>query len=539
VIALALSLAIALVPLKGLLVGVGLALALALPLINPVFGVYLAVLSVPVQELVALPGGLSLTQAAVLLAVVAWGAHLLAGFSRQKSRVSTTDDGRPTTLLSSVVGGWWSHKPSVDVSRAVLVAWLLLLWALLLATSLSPYSRAEGLKETARWGGAFLVWLIAVTTLRRRWQVYGLAACLLAAPAADALIGLAQFAQGDGPPTFRIAADLPYVRAYGTIGQPNSFAGYMNMAWPLALALSILDFRFRILDLLRRRDAGSVILHFAFCILLFLVAGLLLGALLASFSRGAWLGAGVGVLGMAAALLVLTIRSRETGDGRSGAGDRRREPGYRSRSSVVGRRSSVVGRRSSVVGRRSLVVVTMIAATVGAAQLLPAPISARLASIGRSVGIFDASAVAVTPENFAVVERMAHLQAGWRMLRAHPLVGVGPGNFTPAYPDFALAPWYASRGHAHNFYLHIAAEAGALGLLAYLALLGALIRQAALALRRASGTVPRGIAVGCCGIIAAVAGHNLFENLHVLNMGIQLAGVWALLPAIGRLNVER
>jgi O-antigen ligase len=179
-----------------------------------------------------------------------------------------------------------------------------------------------------------------------------------------------------------------------------------------------------------------------------------------------------------------------------------------------------------------LVVVAVIAAIIGLAQVLPAPVAERLASIGRSVGIFDASRVVVTPENFAVVERMAHLQAGWRMLRAHPLAGVGPGNFTPAYPDFAVAPWYASRGHAHNFYLQIAAEAGALGLLAYLALIGALIRQAALALRRASGTVPRGIAVGCCGIIAAVAGHNLFENLHVLNMGIQLAGVWAILHAM-------
>ena len=44
----------------------------------------------------------------------------------------------------------------------------------------------------------------------------------------------------------------------------------------------------------------------------------------------------------------------------------------------------------------------------------------------------------------------------------------------------------------------------------------------------------RAAAVGCCGIIAAVAGHSLFENLHALNMGIQLAGVWALLTLLPR-----
>src|SRR5207244_4477150 len=73
----------------------------------------------------------------------------------------------------------------------------------------------------------------------RPWQAAGLVACLLLAPAADAAIGLAQFATGDGPSSFRIAAGSPFVRAYGTIGAPNSFAGYLNMAWPLALALAV------------------------------------------------------------------------------------------------------------------------------------------------------------------------------------------------------------------------------------------------------------------------------------------------------------
>jgi len=169
---------------------------------------------------------------------------------------------------------------------------------------------------------------------------------------------------------------------------------------------------------------------------------------------------------------------------------------------------------------------------LGGAGLLPQPIARRIASITRSVSIFDAGSVQVTDENFAVVERMAQIQAGWRMFAAHPLVGVGPGNYNAAYPDFAVVPWYASRGHAHNYYLHMAAEAGVAGALAYLALLAGVSYQGLAALRRANGTFRRSIVVGCCGIIAATAGHNLFENLHVLSMGIQIAAVWGLITVM-------
>ena len=117
--------------------------------------------------------------------------------------------------------------------------WGAFLWALLLALAFSPYSRAEAIKELLRWSEAFLIWLMVLALARRPWQIAGLIACLLLAPAAEALVGVAQFLTGNGPPSFRIAPTLPFVRAYGTIGQPNSFAGYMNMAWPLALALAV------------------------------------------------------------------------------------------------------------------------------------------------------------------------------------------------------------------------------------------------------------------------------------------------------------
>jgi hypothetical protein len=485
-----LALVIGLVPLPMVLGGIGLVLAFALPLLHPVFGVLLAVLSVPVQELVELPGGMSYTQAAVLLMVAAWGLSILA---RPERRIET--GGRLVWL------------------------WGGLLLALLLSAALTPFSRAEGLRETARWVVAFLVWLVAVDSLRSRWQVWGLVACLLAAPAACAAIGLAQFVSGDGPPAFRIAQDLPFVRAYGTIGQPNSFAGYLNMAWPLALALALgATFWRRPTRRVAREPGreGHELHEFArmrvnswnswlfsgwrrllVAASLWAISGVLVAGLAASFSRGAWLGAVCGLLAMGLAL---------------------------------GRRMALA--TGAVIAAGVLVL------ALGGTGMLPAPLAGRVASIGASLRLFDAGTAAVTPANFAAVERMAQIQAGWRMFRLRPLTGVGPGNFSVVYPEVAVGTWYASRGHAHNVYLHIAAEAGLVGLLAYLALIGGVVTQAVIAVRRTIGTELYPIAVGCCGMIGAVAGHNLFENLHVLNFGIQLAGVWAVLAALAG-DVER
>jgi O-antigen ligase len=176
----------------------------------------------------------------------------------------------------------------------------------------------------------------------------------------------------------------------------------------------------------------------------------------------------------------------------------------------------------------------------GSAGMLPDTLTNRVASIARNIRLFDVRSVQVTPENFAVVERMSHLQAAYAMVLHHPLTGVGAGNYTNAYEGserfravaYALHPWYTSQGHAHNSYLHIAAETGLGGLAAYLALLVLLGYQAWKTLRRVDHWFFCSVATGCCGIIGSVAVHNLFENLHVLNMGVQLGAVWGLLSVL-------
>jgi O-antigen ligase len=179
--------------------------------------------------------------------------------------------------------------------------------------------------------------------------------------------------------------------------------------------------------------------------------------------------------------------------------------------------------------------------------ILPASLERRVASITGNLRLFDVRDVSVNPENFAVVERMAHLQAAGNMVARHPLTGVGPGNFTTAYefggtatePPYFLHPWYTSRGHAHNYYVHIAAEDGLIGLAAFLVLLAATARQAWRALATAQGWLWRGVALGGASVVAAVATHDLFENLHALHLGLQLGAVWALLVLVERCSGTR
>src|SRR5690606_37253685 len=143
--------------------------------------------------------------------------------------------------------------------------------------------------------------------------------------------------------------------------------------------------------------------------------------------------------------------------------------------------------------------------------------------------LFDASNITITEDNFAAAERMAHWQAGWRMFADHPVAGVGGGNFNERYDEYFVREQFQfTRGHAHNFYIHTLAETGVVGLAAYLWLIGSMLVLTLLVIRRTSGGFERMLAIGAFGTIVSVGVHNVFENLHVLNLSIQLGAVWTL-----------
>lgn len=440
-------------------------IVVTLTIIEPAFGLYAAILSVPVQEVVHLPAGLTVTQAVVFLAFSTWMLQVLA-------------------------------HPERKLGLRLLAPWLLFLGVQVASIVFTPYSKIEGLLQFARWVASFLAFVLALGTITDRRRAWGLLIALLLGPAIAALIGLFQFVTASAPASFLILGGR-FARAYATFGKPNPFAGYLNMSWPLAVVLAgFFISAHRAAEnedenkeqRIKNKASSGLVLDSWFLVLIFTgFALLLLAGLFASYSRGGWIGAiaGAGVLAI-----------------------------------VAGRRTAALFGLVVIVG--------LLVGLLGASSLLPAALTDRLQTITDNLRIFDAGQVSVTPDNFAIVERMAHWQAGWRMFQANPLFGVGAGNFNVAYPDFFVAPWATSQGHAHNYYIHTLAEGGIFGLLSYLLLIGAMLREALRVRWRLHGTVWGMAAVGVCGIIAAVAGHNIFENLHVLNMGIQLSGVWAL-----------
>ncbi|GBL19107.1 hypothetical protein EMGBS3_08130 [Anaerolineaceae bacterium] len=252
----------------------------------------------------------------------------------------------------------------------------------------------------------------------------------------------------------------------------------MGLVWPLASALAV--------GLWQARQIRRHKLLSAACAMVALLAA---GALLASYSRGAWLGAGAA----AAVLLLGALRP---------------------------------------AGARPMLLLALLAALLlfAGRDLWPQWIVARVGSITQVFAGADVRGVVPTTENFAVVERLAHWQAGAEMAAAHPWLGVGLGNYAAAYPRYRLLRWPLALGHAHNFYLNLAAETGLPGLLIFVALLLAAALQALRALRAARGW-QRALALGLLAAGAHLATHSTVDNLIVNNVHLYLGCMLGMLAA--------
>jgi O-antigen ligase len=127
------------------------------------------------------------------------------------------------------------------------------------------------------------------------------------------------------------------------------------------------------------------------------------------------------------------------------------------------------------------------------------------------------------------------------MFLAHPLLGVGAGNYDAAYTRYAAPGWPDSLGHAHNYFINAAAETGALGGLVFVALIAAafwLAGRAVVVARRALAARPwrHGIgalwqgaapdyapALAVLGVVVAVTVQSLVDDVFVHAMELQIA----------------
>lgn len=496
-----------------LVAAVGLAIAVLPPLVALwlVFGAALVaiVLAIPIAGLYLLPFA------------VAFGS--LVSFTVHGSNVGPTDLIVVALVIAcawqwkSAPGAWWigiasgmpttgntasTHALGVrDISRALLdhtrSAWRRNALSALLGVALLGYlaivvislavatDRASTLKEIAKWSEVALVVACGAYLLTTLSRVHRLVWAILAAGMLEALLGLEQWVLTYG------------ARVYGTFDQPNPFAGFLNFALPLALALVLFA-----PDINERWMAAAMTV-------------LLAGGEYAAHSRGA-------TLGIAAALVVIV---------------------------VVGWRRERVAALISGFGAG-------LAAVAWVLHAIPLRLQQQMLN---EVNLSDSGLCNhVNNADFSTMERLAHWAAGLRMFAAHPLLGVGAGNFEAAYFGYNTWCWELPLGHAHNYYINAAAETGVLGLAAFLALTGLswalgwhathmrgqpLAGSASGALRAGDGaTAPatvhdsqlaRALALGVFGVVVALAVHNLTDDLFVHAMELEFALCLAMLLRLG------
>ncbi len=389
-------------------------------------------------------------------------------------------------ILFAYTVGLWLLKQIAAQRRIILprLSVLVPLSAFIFVAALSlltAVSVSATLNELIKWLQMALMALIVAALCQECGVGWALGA-LLAAAAVQALIGLYQFAGGSGAPHLWILG-YRYFRAFGSFGQPNPFGAFMGMTLPLALGAAFGAFS-------AARSQGKALWLWRTGALSG-AAGLIGAGLLASWSRGAW-------LGFAAALVTLIL---------------------------------LLPRRFwQAFVMVAVCVAFLLLAIIGG--MLPNALLARFSDFAQDLtGFQDVRGVPINDANYATVERLAHWQAALSMADESPWLGVGFGSYEAAYGRHALVNWPLALGHAHNYYLNVLAETGALGLAAYLGMwiaLGAL----GLRVRLLSDAFARGVGVGVLGAWAHIAVHSLFDKLFVNNLFLHFG---AMLGLIGTL----
>ncbi len=172
------------------------------------------------------------------------------------------------------------------------------------------------------------------------------------------------------------------------------------------------------------------------------------------------------------------------------------------------------------------------------AAWLPGSIAGRVQDLGSYVGGPDPARTEITDENFSVLERLAHWQAGIRMFEDHPWLGAGIGNYAANYGRYPQPHWYEPLGHAHNVFINFAAETGVLGLGAFLLFWFGIAWVAARQAWARHGWISA-LALGVLGTWTYLTVHGLFDNLFVQHMQLQLALLLAALTAAARTAAAR
>ena len=367
-------------------------------------------------------------------------------------------------------GGAWLVRFLLAKERIRMdsIAWAMLAFCGALALSVvNAVDAGAWAEECYRWLVAALVYVVAASCLKTELDRLLMIGGLVAGVMFSFVVAVYQVTTSTGPETFNQHGLL---RAYGMFGEPNPFAGYLEIATLPLLAIGFVQFKHR--SDARSRWIGVIALS---------AAGFGCAAVAMTQSRG-------GLLGFAAGL------------------------------------ATVYWFLWPRMGRR----VVLAVAAVGFVIMWTPPFASIRAAFGLD-GLLSREPVQVTTSNWAAQERLAHWGAALRMWEQHPWFGVGAGNFPDRFREFT-PNWRfrISRGHAHSAYLQAASQAGVVGLVCFVSILCAAWRLGLSRVRDRALGFARGRHIAALAVTAAIAVHGLFDYLHVLSLGIVLSAVWAM-----------
>ncbi len=369
-------------------------------------------------------------------------------------------------MRGAVTGSRWTARATTGCILLVAAC------GLSAAISINRGKSLEAMLNLLAIAGLFLT---AVVALRGKKFLRGVALLEILAAVPVAAVGIAQHFRPDLLP----AGNSYPGRALGPFGQPNRLGGYLIALIPLALALS-----FAVQD--RALRLGLLLAVFAFTL-----------CLVATYSRGAWIGLAVGLLTLAALL----------------------------------------GRWPQLAPRPIWIGAALAVLLVPAILLLPSILS-RIAPQPSTTPAWN---LPIDPEREGSgAMRRAVWSGSLAAFAARPILGWGIGAFREAYDrskSDALKRLEAVGGRtadqAHSFYLETLAERGVLGLAAFLAFT-ALCGVAGLAALREGTPDFRLLTVGLLASIAALLGHAALEdNLSLVPHGTLLFANLGLLVAVG------
>jgi len=330
------------------------------------------------------------------------GALVLLLLSLPLGRLTFAEVVSPVTVLAAVVLAVWlwrvlSGSERIELSHMQLPLAIFLLWGI--AGIYGALDVGNSIKVLSIFVMAASVYLVTSQTIRSPEEAYGI---MWAAAVTVGITVLYAVVAGFGGSMSEVYQNdeggQSYARFGGIFGHPNLLGGFLALAIPSMVALAASE------RIWWRRLSGSLLVMAA-------MAGLVF-----TYSRGAWLGTGVG-------LLILL---------------------------------PVLGRGFWLILGAVLLGPVLVGMVTSAGAVL-----ARLDSI---------TAAGSDP---ALMERLEIWGMAFRLVAEHPLLGVGLGNFQAAYgrlmvPDLPLLTYPLELPeHAHNLFLNLAVEVGLVGVSAF------------------------------------------------------------------------